>query len=196
MPALAYGFLDHARKAAQFNTEQLSQHLNEVDMILSFEPTATLCLQREYKYLIDDPRLDAIADKVRDGSDFLRQLYREKALKSGLGSSPMTVAYHCPCHLRMLQIGEPGFELLSLINGLKVDHLINSCCGLAGTFGMNKEKYDASAAIGQGLKENILKGNYTALVSDCSSCRMQLNHLSGLPTFHPIQLLARWYDGK
>jgi FAD/FMN-containing dehydrogenase/Fe-S oxidoreductase len=195
MPALAYGFLDHARKAAQFNIDQFSSLLGEVDMVLSFEPTAALCLQREYKYLIDDPRLDAMADKVRDGSDFLWQLHLEGKLKRGGHLASMTVAYHTPCHLRMLQIGEPGYKLLGLIDGLKVEHLINNCCGLAGTFGMNREKYDTSATIAQNLKENILKGGfkYDALVSDCSSCRMQLNHLSNLPTFHPVQLLARWY---
>jgi len=194
MPALAYGYLDHARKAAQFNIGEFSRHLDSIDMILSFEPTATLCLQKEYKYLLNDPQVDAVSEKVRDGCDFLWQLHLDGQLHRGSKTQNMKIAYHNPCHLRMLQIGEPGYSLLGLIEGLKVEHLVDSCCGLAGTFGLSKEKYDTSNAIGQNLQENIVKGNYQALVSECSSCRMQLHHLSQLQTFHPVQFLARWYD--
>lgn len=193
MPALAYGYLDEARAAARFNVEEFARVLGDVDLILSFEPTATLCLRDEYKYLLNDSRVHVVADKVRDGGDFLRQLHREGRLAKGTRPVPMTVGYHCPCHLRMLSVGEPGYELLGCVDGLTVKHLVHNCCGLAGTFGLNKEKYDTSAAIARPLVDDISKGNYDALASECSSCRMQLHHLSGRATFHPVQLLARGY---
>ncbi len=196
MPAMAYGYLEQARQAAQFNVDQFTRHLDEADMILCFEPTATLSLQKEYKYLIDDENLDAIAARVRDGCDFLLQLHFEKDLKFGSASQPLKLAYHCPCHLRLLQCGQPGLELLRLVDGLKVEHLPNQCCGLAGTFGLSRERYDLSQAIGKTLADAVVKGQYDALVSECSSCRMQLSHLTGLRAFHPVQFLARWYEGK
>jgi len=193
MPAMAYGYLDQARKTAKFNVEHLARYLGEVDVILSFEPTATLCLREEYKYLLEDGRVDAVAEKVREGCSYLWQLHLDGRLKTGTQAVAERMGYHCPCHMRMLQVGEPGLGLLSLIDGLEVERLANSCCGLSGTYGMAKGKYETSMAVARNLAESIAKGSYDQLTSECSSCRMQLQHLSHRPAVHPIQLLARWY---
>lgn len=193
MPAIAYGYLEQARRAARYNVRQLSRYLDDIDLILCFEPTATLCLTHEYKNLIDDKNLDAVTKKVRDGCDFLYQLYNEKTLKIDSPIDPITVAYHTPCHLRQLDIGQPGYELLRQIPGLTLDHLPDNCCGLAGTFGMNKKNNDLSRTIGQPLVQAVRRKNYDLLTSECSACRMQLTHLTHLPALHPVQILARLY---
>jgi len=196
MPALAYGYIDQAKKSAKFNVEHLARYLDEVDVILSFEPTATLCLKQEYKYLLNDPQLTAVAEKVRDGCEFLWQMHLDKKLTQGTNAIRENIGYHCPCHLRMLEIGEPGLQLMTLIDGIQVEPLGNHCCGLAGTYGLAKGKYETSLAIAENLGSSIAKGNYKMLASECSACRMQLQHISGASAVHPIQLLARWYDKK
>jgi len=165
-------------------------------VILSFEPTATLCLKQEYKYLLNDPQLTAVAEKVRDGCEFLWQMHLDKKLTQGTNAIRENIGYHCPCHLRMLEIGEPGLQLMTLIDGIQVEPLGNHCCGLAGTYGLAKGKYETSLAIAENLGSSIAKGNYKMLASECSACRMQLQHISGASAVHPIQLLARWYDKK
>ncbi len=193
MPAFAYGYFDEARKSAAFNIEEISHYINQADMILSFEPTATLCLKSEYKQLLDDSRLDAISEKTRDGCEFLYQLFLQGELESGNVEMEMKIAYHCPCHLRLLEIGQLGFELLKTINGVIAERLPDNCCGLGGTYGMQKEKYEISESIARSLSESIGKGDYEALVSECGACRMQLEHISGLPSYHPVSILARCY---
>jgi FAD/FMN-containing dehydrogenase/Fe-S oxidoreductase len=191
MPAIAYGYLDKARQAARYNVRQLSRYLSDIDLILCFEPTATLCLTHEYKNLIDDPDLDMVASKVRDGCDFLHQLYQQSALASLSAIDPMRIAYHTPCHLRQLNIGRPGYDLLTKIPSLSIDLLPDNCCGLAGTFGMNKKNTTLSQTIAEPLISFIRQKNYTLLTTECSACRMQLSTLTGLPALHPIQLLAK-----
>ncbi len=194
MPAIAYGYIEEARKSAEFNVEHIHRYIDQTDMILSFEPTATLCLKSEYKYLIDDERVKQIADKTHSGCEFLYQLYQQNKLNKGHNKLDFKIAYHCPCHLRLLEIGQPGFELLKAIDGLTVEHLPDNCCGLAGTYGMRKDKYDITDKIADMLKFAIAESNADALVSECSACRMQLEHISSLPSYHPISILASWYS--
>ena len=194
MPAIAYGHLENARRAARFNAEQIAKYLDDVDMVLSFEPTATYCLQAEYKHLIKDGPLNRIAEKTRSGCEFLWDLHTKDRLKIGSNRLDIHLAYHCPCHLRVLDIDEPGYKLLGLIEGVEAEHLPKSCCGLAGTYGMRREKYDLSAKIAEPLREALAGGNFNAITSECSSCRMQLRHISLLEGYHPIQLLASWYS--
>ncbi len=195
MPAIAYGYLDEAKKYAKFNVAQLSNYIEQVDIILSFEPTATFCLKSEYKHLLNnDVNLDKIVEKTYDGCDFLYRLYLQGKLQAGKNKIEMNLAYHRPCHLRLLDISEPGFELIKIIEGLTVEHLPENCCGLAGTYGLQRDKYDITSKVAQPLKTAIDNGSFDALTSECSACRMQLEHISSLPAYHPVSLLARWYD--
>jgi len=99
------------------------------------------------------------------------------------------LAYFAPCHLRSLGIGFPAFEILRLIPGLEIDFIDADCCGLGGTFGLKKEKYDISQEIGKDLAEAVDRLKPEAVLSDCEGCRMQIRHLTGLEVLHPIQVL-------
>jgi FAD/FMN-containing dehydrogenase/Fe-S oxidoreductase len=194
MPGLAYGFTDEVRKNVQYVIRKFTSYINDVDWIISFEPTAVLCLKQEYAYLTDDPAMKVISNKVRDGCDVLWELSQKNQLHKG--SSPLTLktAYHTPCHLRQLQIGLPGQKLISKIDGVSLDVLPDNCCGLAGTFGLRKDHYDLASQISVPLRDALKKSHYDFLISECSSCRMQLGHLAHRPTIHPVQLLAKWYS--
>jgi glycerol-3-phosphate dehydrogenase subunit C len=167
--------------------------LSDADVILSFEPTATLCLKEEYQMLVDADSFKAVSEKVRDGCQFLWQLHLEGGLKKGTAVPNVKVGYHYPCHLRRLKCGEPGYKLLSLIEGISTGHLVDNCCGLAGTFGMQADHAELADAIGQKTAQSAEEGHYDLLASECSACRMQLTHLTGLPAFHPVHFLAEWY---
>ena len=67
------------------------------------------------------------------------------------------------------------------------------CCGMAGTFGMKAGTYDLSLAVGEPLFKRVAEVSPALLASECSTCRMQLAHATGLPVVHPVELLARAY---
>jgi len=78
--------------------------------------------------------------------------------------------------------------------GLNVINLNGGCCGLAGTAGMQRQKAKLSEAIGQSLKKKIEQVNPDIVLTECAACAMQIEHLTGRKTLHPIKLL--WEYGR
>jgi FAD/FMN-containing dehydrogenase/Fe-S oxidoreductase len=191
---LVYGHIDSARRIADYNLKKLLAAIKDADLVLCLEPTATLTLKNEYISLIRDERTEAIANATFDATAFLLQLHQSGQLNTEFKPISRRVAYHCPCHMRLLKHDNPGLELIKLIPSLRADALPAQCCGLAGTFGLQTDKYQMAMDIAEGLKTSIEQLRPDATCSECSSCRMQLQHISRLPSVHPIQLLAQGYD--
>ncbi len=91
--------------------------------------------------------------------------------------------------MRALGIGLPAIEILRSIPGLQVDNIEADCCGLGGTYGFKKEKYEISQEIGRDLAEAIDRLKPEIILSDCEGCRLQIRHLTGSKVLHPIQIL-------
>ena len=86
-------------------------------------------------------------------------------------------------------IGLPALGILNCIPGLEVNPIDADCCGMGGTFGFKKEKYEISQEIGKDLVEAIDRLKPEIVLSDCEGCRLQIRHLTGLKVLHPIQIL-------
>jgi Fe-S oxidoreductase len=92
-----------------------------------------------------------------------------------------------------MRIGSPGENLLRLIPGLTVHHLEEGCSGMAGTFGLRRENYRTSLRIGLGLITRLRDPVYQAGVTECSTCKLQMEQGTTKPTVHPLKLLALSY---
>jgi glycerol-3-phosphate dehydrogenase subunit C len=110
-----------------------------------------------------------------------------------LRSGSLRIGYHQPCHLKSQQVGNPSLELLREIPGVEVIDLSAGCCGMAGTFGLKTGTYDLSLAVGKPLFDRVAEVAPDLLASDCSTCRMQLSHATGVNVVHPVTLLAEAY---
>lgn len=154
--------------------------------------TSTSCghmIKHEYSRLLAIPNAEEVANRLYDLFEFLRNLKESGNLRTLFKEIPLKVAYFAPCHLRSLEIGLPALEILRLIPGLEIENIEADCCGLGGTFGFKKEKYDISQEIGKDLKEAIDRLSPEVILTDCEGCRMQIRHLTGLKVLHPIQIL-------
>jgi len=191
---LAYGHLAGARRIAEYNLKKLHQALEHADVILSMEPTAVMMIKKQYEYLIRNERTGAVANAVNDATAFLVELAEAGRLNSEFRNVNRHVAYHWPCHTRLLELDRPGMELLKTVPGIRIDPLPAQCCGLGGTFGLQSDKYELSMRIAEGLAAAIEQIDPQATCSECSSCRMQLEHIAGIASRHPIQILADAYD--
>jgi Fe-S oxidoreductase len=78
--------------------------------------------------------------------------------------------------------------------GINITDLKAGCCGLAGTFGMQKKNYELSEQIAKSLKEALDKSSAQCVLTECAACAMQIEHISGKQTIHPIKLLAECYS--
>ncbi len=189
IPMLGNGDFKGARKMGLYNVPSLHNTIRSgLDIVFS----STSCghmIKHEYSRLLNIPHSDEVAKHTFDIFEFLRNLIELGSLHTNFKEIPLKVAYFAPCHLRSLGIGLPALEILRLIPGLQMDNIEADCCGLAGTFGFKKEKYEISQEIGRDLTEAIDRLKPETILSDCEGCRMQIRHLTGLKVLHPVQLL-------
>jgi glycerol-3-phosphate dehydrogenase subunit C len=78
--------------------------------------------------------------------------------------------------------------------GLQITESDADCCGIAGTYGYKKEKYNIAMAVGQPLFDFINNFGSPLVVCDSETCRWQITHATGLPAIHPVELLAAAYN--
>jgi Fe-S oxidoreductase len=103
------------------------------------------------------------------------------------------LGYHLPCHLRALEVGSPGENLLKLVKGVSVRRLERGCSGMAGAFGLRRENYRASLRAGWGLISAMRDPAIQFGTTECSSCKIQMEQGTTKPTIHPLKILALAY---
>ncbi len=161
--------------------------------IVASEPSAALALTHEYPALLDDDEARLVAANTSEACTFLWKLHQGGKLQLDLRPVNATLGYHMPCHVRALQVGSPGENLLRLIPGLAVDRTENSCSGMAGTFGLKRENYRASLRAGRALIGSLRSRRLQIGATECSACKMQMEQGTLKPTVHPVKLLALAY---
>ena len=128
-----------------------------------------------------------------DLCEFLLRLHERGELRTDFVSLPLTVPYHAPCQQRGHGIGKPALDLLALVPDLHMIELDVECCGIAGTYGIKKEKYEISMAVGERLFSDITATGSDLAACDSETCRWQIAHGAGVTAVHPIELLYRAY---
>ncbi|MDP2968994.1 MAG: anaerobic glycerol-3-phosphate dehydrogenase subunit C, partial [Deltaproteobacteria bacterium] len=189
LPMLGNGDFRGARKMAFKNVPPLLQAIRSGSDIVFSSTSCGHMIRHDYSRLLNIPGSEEVAEHLFDLFEFLRNLRENGNLNTHFKELPLKVAYFAPCHLRSLGIGLPALEILRLIPSLQIENIEADCCGLGGTFGFKKEKYEISQEIGKDLKAAINRLNPEIVLTDCEGCRMQIRHLTGLKVLHPIQIL-------
>ncbi|MCX7803822.1 MAG: FAD-binding protein [Planctomycetota bacterium] len=194
-PLLESGDLPRLRRLIARNAAILAPYARRGVPIICTEATATLCMTREHLWVLDTPDTRAVARNTFDICEFLDNLRRQGRLNTGFRPLPLTVAYQAACHYRAMERSGASARLMALVPELKLIELNEGCCGMAGTFGLFREGYAESMEIGARLFERLRKDDIAVAATESSACRMQLEHGSGKPVVHPIQILARAWGG-
>ena len=147
----------------------------------------------EYPRLLDHPDAQLVADHVFEAGDFLSKMHSRKELRTDFDPLPLTAAYHTPCHLRALNRATPLVDLCQLIPEFRASRVEHGCSGLAGTFGLTQEHFEKSLVIGQKLMEQMRSSEIDFGLTECSSCKIQMEQQSTTPTLHPLKILALAY---
>jgi glycerol-3-phosphate dehydrogenase subunit C len=189
IPMLGNGDFKGARKMGLRNVPSFLKTIHSGSDIVFSSTSCGHMIKHEYSRLLAIPGSEEVAQHLFDLFEFLRNLKESGTLDTHFKEFPLKVAYFAPCHLRSLGIGLPALEILRLIPGLRIDNIEADCCGMGGTFGFKKEKYEISQEIGKDLAEAIDRLNPEIVLTDCEGCRMQIRHLTGLKVLHPIQIV-------
>lgn len=186
VPLIANGYIEKARKNAAYN---INSHMkNDTDLqIVSTSSSCTYALKHEYSSFLN---LDnsGISDRVEYASKFI---YRE--FLSG-NIPPMKhlgirAAYHSPCHLERMGGVIHTLGILKMIPGLELVVLNSECCGIAGTYGFKNENYNISVSVGKNLFNLIEKAEPEIVITDCETCRMQIEMNTKYKVLHPVTVL-------
>jgi Fe-S oxidoreductase len=145
---------------------------------------------------LDDEDARLVAQNSSELCDFLWKMHQRGELELDLKPLNMTIGYHQPCHLRALEIGSPGENLLRLIPGASVRRIDRGCSGMAGTFGFKRENYRTSLRMGLGLISALRRPDLQVGATECSTCKVQMEQGTTKPTIHPMKILAYAYGLK
>lgn len=193
MARISSGDLKGARKIARRNVRLLADAVRQGYTILATEPAAVLCLKHEYPNLLDDEEAHLVAENSHEACSYLWHLHEQKRLTLDFNSVPLKISYHQPCHLRVIDREQAGPQLMNLIPDLDVAPIEAGCTGMAGTWGLQKKNYRNSLRVGWPLISAMRSAPAKMATTECSACKMQIEHGSGRPTLHPIKLLAYAY---
>ncbi|SEJ96517.1 Cysteine-rich domain-containing protein, partial [Propionispira arboris] len=139
------------------------------------------------------PDMEENAKHIFDACEFLEALYQNDQLNENFGEVSHEFMYHAPCHLRVQGIGLPAMELLKLVPGVKVTDADAGCCGISGNYGYKAENYNLSMKIGNTLFDTVKASGVDTVLTDCGTCRAQIEHGAEVKTMHPISILAKAY---
>ncbi len=195
LPLLSNGEFAAARRYHTSNVHNLVQYARQGYAIVGASTSCTLTLKEEAPELLDmfDDDTLLVAQQTFDIHEFLLGLLDQGELNLDLKPIPLDLPYHIPCQYRGHRLGKPGLEIMDLIPGLKVTESEAACCGIAGTYGFKSEKYDIAMQVGEPLFEFVRQYQAPLVVCDSETCRWQITHGSGVPSIHPIELLAAAY---
>jgi len=193
VPSMVYGDVPRARRELAYSIWHLAKAVKDGYKVVCSEPSAALCLRDELKLLIDSEEAQAVSANTYELMSYLNVLKKAGKLKSGRINGKDEYAYHMPCHLCALGVSGASIELLGNTDGIRISDINAGCCGLAGTFGMQKKNYELSEQIGEGIAAALKEMNAETVLTECSACRMQIEHLTGKKAIHPIKILAKMY---
>ena len=201
LPAMVYGDTNKAKKDLSYNVRHLAQAVRDGYKIVCSEPSAALALKQELRHFVSGEDAKLVSENTFELMNYLLDLYNKGKLKNtkknpqaNLGAKYADeYVYHMPCHLHAVGDGTASIKLLQELCGVKVTDLKAGCCGLAGTFGMQKKNYDLSSKIASSLKDALEKSPTQNVLTECAACGMQIGHLSDKRVTHPVKVIARAY---
>ena len=195
LPLQSNGNFTAARAYVRRLVANLAPYARQGLPIVANSTSCGLMLKREAREILDveDEDMVAVSEATYDLCEFLLLLYEQGELRTDFRPLELTVPYHAPCQQQGHGIGKPALDLFALVPGLRAIELDTDCCGIAGTYGLKKEKYEISMAVGERLFALLRESEAEVAACDSETCRWQIEHGSGVRAVHPVELLHRAY---
>ena len=195
LPLQSNGDFPSARKYARRLAEALDGAARNGEQIVTNSTSCGLMLKRESQEILglEDEVVRRVAGRTYDICEFLLALHERGELRTDFRPLELTVPYHAPCQQRGHGIGKPALDLLALVPGLRLVELDAQCCGIAGTYGLKREKYDIAMRVGADLFAQVRDSEPDLAACDSETCRWQITHGTGVAAVHPVELLHRAY---
>jgi FAD/FMN-containing dehydrogenase/Fe-S oxidoreductase len=192
---MSKGLLRDAKKIVNKNISLLKNIVNTENPLLGIEPSAILSFRDEYIDLADDNQLaDA---KELSKNVFLIDEFIAAEIKAGridknlFTKEPRLIKLHGHCQQKALSSVSHSVSMLSLPENYKVETIPSGCCGMAGSFGFEKEHYTLSMQIGELVLLPAVRQqpDHVIIAASGTSCRHQILDGCDRTALHPIEIL-------
>jgi Fe-S oxidoreductase len=205
-PLLSKGLLHQAKRFAEQQLDWLAPYAQHNIPIVGLEPSCLLTFRDEYGDLLDDPRVDALKRALLL-DEFLSQELDRGSLRiqqfNPHHHERRPVLVHGHCHQKALASTQPTMKLLA-VAGWSARELDSGCCGMAGSFGYEREHYQISLKIGERVLLPAVRAaaTDTTIVATGTSCRQQIADGAGRRARHIAEVLwqrlaaGRYNDGN
>jgi Fe-S oxidoreductase len=160
--------------------------------IAAINPTCSLMMRAEYPSLLPGAEVKEFAAAVVDSHELLYELHRAGKFNKEFLSTPGTIAYHVPCHLKAQGIGLRSRDLMRQIPGVEVT-TVDACTAHDGTWAMKKEFFALSMKWGEKAFAGMREAGARVMATDCPLAAVQIEQATGVRPLHPLEVLARAY---
>ena len=191
-PMMSEGLVEDARRAALDVVSRLAAHVDAGIPIVGLEPSCLLMLRDEYRYLLpNDERVERVAQKAMLFEEFIAHLADSGELELEFELAARKLLLHGHCHQRALVGTGPSLRTLGLPGNYEVEEVDSGCCGMAGSFGYEREHYELSLKMAERrLLPAVREADAdTLIVAAGTSCRHQIQHGTGRLALHPAEVL-------
>ena len=189
-PMISKGMLVQARELARSNMAGLYDLARQGIPIVGCEPSCLLTLRDEYPEFVPGEQARVVAENSFLIDEFLARAKSNDRLDLTFKDVDKRVLFHGHCHQKAMVGTEHSLAALRLVPGYEVELINAGCCGMAGSFGFEKEHYDISMQIGGlALFPSIdSKPDWEVAVMGVS-CRQQIEHGTGRKARHLVEIL-------
>ena len=192
---LSKGLLRDAKTLANKNVSLLADLVNIDVPLLGIEPSALLTFRDEYPELVDAHLVQKAKHLAQNA--FLIEEFLWKEFEAGYISTdqftakPQFIKLHGHCYQKSLNALAPTEKILSMPTNYEVEMIPSGCCGMAGSFGYEKEHYEVSMQVGELVLLPAVRNaaTDTIIAAAGTSCRHQIKDGTERLAKHPVEIL-------
>lgn len=192
---ISKGFLEQAKQVATKNVANFKGKISKETPLIGIEPSAILTFRDEYKRLVDDKEA---TNEIAKNTYLIEEFLANEMSAGNITSAQFTTEFkvlkiHNHCHQKALSNQKVTFDVLNLPKNYKPTIITSGCCGMAGSFGYEKEHYEISMAVGeQTLFPSVRKADKDVIIAaNGTSCRHQIKDGAQRVALHPVSILLK-----
>jgi Fe-S oxidoreductase len=192
---LSKGLVRTSKKIATENVTLLKDIVTEETPLVGIEPSAILAFRDEYPELVDNT-LQPAAEKLGKHALLFEEFISSEIEKGNIKKEQFTseekqILLHGHCQQKAVASTEPTKKMLSLPKNYSVTEIPSGCCGMAGSFGYEKEHYDLSVKIGEMVLFPAVRNAEEKVIISApgTSCRHHIKDCTGRTAKHPVEVL-------
>ncbi len=192
---ISKGLLDQARQHAKKNIEHLATILKDDDVLIGIEPSSILTFRDETIDLLRgelQEKAKKIAKQCLTIEEFFEfEIKQNQISQNSFKPMPKQIFLHGHCQQKAMIGNDPIVSTLKLIPDTSIQVIPSGCCGMAGSFGYEKEHYELSMKIGELVLFPIIRTltENDIIAAPGTSCRHQIKDGTNAKAYHPIEIL-------